>query len=172
MSDLNNYIKSYRDFPTQGIVFRDVLTLLQEPELFKNLISKMSSTKIITDAEAIISIDARGFIFGTAISLKTSKPMIVARKKGKLPGELVFKNYNLEYGNDSLGIQKSSISGLDKFVIVDDLLATGGTAQCIYDLLTSQDKKVIGMSVVVELSFLKAIDQLKFNVYPVLKFLK
>ena len=125
MSDLNNYIRSYRDFPNQGIVFRDVLALLQEPELFNNLISKMSSTKIITDAEAIISIDARGFIFGTAISLKTSKPMIVARKKGKLPGELVFKitNLNMEM---TLYVQKESLFRYKSYVIVDDVLATGG----------------------------------------------
>ena len=151
MSDLNNYIKSYRDFPNQGIVFRDVLALLQEPELFNNLISKMSSTKIITDAEAIISIDARGFIFGTAISLKTSKPMIVARKKGKLPGELVFKNYNLEYGNDSLYVQKESLLRYKSYVIVDDVLATGGTASCVKEIITDNQKLVTGLSVVLEI---------------------
>ena len=151
MSDLNNYIKSYRDFPNQGIVFRDVLALLQEPELFNNLISKMSSTKIITDAEAIISIDARGFIFGTAISLKTSKPMIVARKKGKLPGELVFKNYNLEYGNDSLYVQKESLFRYKSYVIVDDVLATGGTASCVKEIITDNQKLVTGLSVVLEI---------------------
>ena len=151
MSDLNNYIKSYRDFPNQGIVFRDVLALLQEPELFNNLISKMSSTKIIKDAEAIISIDARGFIFGTAISLKTSKPMIVARKKGKLPGELVFKNYNLEYGNDSLYVQKESLFRYKSYVIVDDVLATGGTASCVKEIITDNQKLVTGLSVVLEI---------------------
>ena len=151
MSDLNNYIKSYRDFPNQGIVFRDVLALLQEPELFNNLISKMSSTKIIKDAEAIISIDARGFIFGTAISLKTSKPMIVARKKGKLPGELVFKNYNLEYGNDSLYVQKESLLRYKSYVIVDDVLATGGTASCVKEIITDNQKLVTGLSVVLEI---------------------
>ncbi len=151
MSDLNNYIKSYRDFPNQGIVFRDVLALLQEPELFNNLISKMSSTKIITDAEAIISIDAREFIFGTAKSLNTSKPMIVARKKGKLPGELVFKNYNLEYGNDSLYVQKESLLRYKSYVIVDDVLATGGTANCVKEIITDNQKLVTGLSVVLEI---------------------
>ena len=152
MSDLNNYIKSYRNFPNQGIVFRDVLALLQEPELFNNLILKMSSTKIITDAEAIISIDARGFIFGTAISLKTSKPMIVARKQGKLPGELVFKNYKLEYGNDSLYVQKESLLKYNSFVIVDDVLATGGTANCVKDIVIENQKLVTGLSVVLEIN--------------------
>ena len=109
MESLRNYIESYRDFPTKGIIFRDALGILQETEIFNELITKMSSTKIINDAEAIISIDARGFIFGAAISLKVSKPMIVARKKGKLPGKLIKKSYKLEYGNDSLYVQKAAL---------------------------------------------------------------
>ena len=111
----------------------------------------MSSTKIITDAEAIISIDARGFIFGTAISLKTTKPMIVARKQGKLPGELAFKNYKLEYGNDSLYVQKESLFRYKSYVIVDDVLATGGTASCVKEIVMDNQKMVTGLAVVLEI---------------------
>ena len=167
---LKNSIKDYPDFPKKDIIFKDISPIIADPKLFSDLIEKISKYPLLKNADAIIAIDARGFIFGSALAKTSEKPLIMARKKNKLPGSVIEKNYGLEYGNDSLGIQKSSISGLDKFVIVDDLLATGGTAQCIYDLLTSQDKKVIGMSVVVELSFLKAVDQLKFKVYPVLKF--
>ena len=169
---LKNTIKDYPDFPKKGIVFKDLTPVLLDPELFNDLIVCMSENTIFRETDALVGIDARGFIFSSAIAQIVKKPLILARKKNKLPGKLIEKEYGLEYGNDSLGIQRSSISGLDKFVIVDDLLATGGTAQCIYDLLTSQEKKVIGMSVVVELSFLRAIDRLKFNVYPILKFLK
>ena len=92
MQSLKEFIDTYKDYPKKGIEFKDVLGIIQEPKLFNELILKMSSSQIIKNAEAIISIDARGFIFGSAISLQASKPMIVARKPGKLPGELVEKN--------------------------------------------------------------------------------
>ena len=95
---LLEFIETYKDFPKNGIDFKDVLGIIQEPIIFKELILKMSSSQILKNAEAIISIDARGFIFGSALSLQTSKPMIVARKPGKLPGELLERNYSLEYG--------------------------------------------------------------------------
>ena len=93
MSNLREFIDNYKDFPKEGIEFKDVLGIVQEPRIFKELILEMSSSQIIKNAEAIVSIDARGFIFGTAISLQASKPMIVARKPGKLPGEIVKKSF-------------------------------------------------------------------------------
>ncbi len=96
MKILKEIIDTYKDYPKKGIDFKDVLGIIQEPKIFKELILKMSSSQIIKNAEAIIAIDARGFIFGSAISLQASKPMIVARKPGKLPGELVEKKYSLE----------------------------------------------------------------------------
>ena len=105
MKKLGDFINTYKDFPKKGIDFKDVLGILQEPEVFNELIMRMSSSKIINNSEAIISIDARGFIFGSAVSLKSSKPMIVARKPGNLPGEIVKQKYNLEYGVNSLSIQ-------------------------------------------------------------------
>ena len=102
------FIDTYKDFPDKGIEFKDVLGIIQEPKIFKELILNMSSSQIIKNAEAIISIDARGFIFGSAISLQASKPMIVARKPGKLPGEIIKQNYKLDYGVNSLSIQKNA----------------------------------------------------------------
>ena len=170
MADLRNYIESYNDFPTKGIVFRDVLGLLQETEIFSELISKMSSTKIIADSEAIIAIDARGFIFGTAISLHTSKPMLVARKKGKLPGELIDKNYELEYGFDTLQVQKKGLDKYESFAIVDDVLATGGTASCVNEILKAYEKKVRGLVVVIEIESLDARKSLNIPVYSQIKY--
>ena len=106
MKSLEKLIETYKDYPKKGIEFKDVLGIVQEPKVFNELIFKMASSQIIKNAEAIISIDARGFIFGSAISLKALKPMVVARKPGKLPGELLERNYNLEYGKNSLAIQK------------------------------------------------------------------
>jgi len=164
MKRLNELINTYRDFPEKGIEFKDVLGIIQEPTIFKELILKMSSSQIIENAEAIISIEARGFIFGSAISLQSSKPMIVARKPGKLPGELFEKDYNLEYGKNSLSIQKNALEKYNSYAIVDDLLATGGTVNCVSDLLKKNNKRVEGLLIVVELLKLKGRSKFKFPI--------
>tara|TARA_B100001093_G_scaffold296339_1_gene282546 strand:- start:154 stop:666 length:513 start_codon:yes stop_codon:yes gene_type:complete len=164
MKKLKELITTYYDYPKKGIEFKDVLGIIQEPKIFKELISEMSSSQIIKSADAIISIDARGFIFGSAISLQASKPMIVARKPGKLPGELFKRNYNLEYGENSLSIQKISLQKYKSYAIVDDLLATGGTVNCVSNLLEDNNKEVKGLLVVVEL--LKLEGRLKLD-FPV-----
>ena len=151
MKNLESLIKTYNDFPQKGIAFKDILGIMQDPEVFRELILKMSSNKVIKSSEAIISIEARGFIFGSAISLQTSKPMVVARKPGKLPGELIKENYNLEYGKSTLSIQKESLEKFNSYVIIDDLLATGGTIECVANLIRKSGKKVVGSMTVVEL---------------------
>jgi len=161
---LIDLIETYKDFPNEGINFKDVLGIIQEPKIFKELILEMSSSQIIKNAEAIISIDARGFIFGSAISLQASKPMVVARKPGKLPGELFKKDYSLEYGNNSLSIQKKALQKYNSFAIVDDLLATGGTVNCVSNLIEGNNKEVKGLLVVVELTKLKGRLKLDFPV--------
>ena len=95
---MKKLIKNYSDFPRKGIEFKDLLGILREPSVFKKLIENMSSKEIIQKADALIAIDARGFLFGSAIAFFASKPMIVARKPGKLPGKLKTKSYDLEYG--------------------------------------------------------------------------
>ena len=167
MKSIKEFIYTYKDYPKKGIDFKDVLGIIQEPMIFKELILKMSSSQIIKNAEAIISIDARGFIFGSAISLQASKPMIVARKPGKLPGELIEKNYSLEYGENTLSIQKEALEKYKSYVIVDDLLATGGTVDCVSNILASINKEIVGVMVVVELTRLKG--RIKLN-HPVESF--
>ena len=164
MKKLEDLILNYKDFPEKGINFKDVLGIIQEPEVFKELISKMSESQIIKNSDAIISIEARGFIFGAAISFQSSKPMIVARKPGKLPGEIINQNYSLEYGNNSLSIQQSALGKYNSYAIVDDLLATGGTVNCVSNLLNSNGKNVLGLLTVVELR--KLGGRSKFN-FPV-----
>ena len=164
MKKLKEFITTYRDYPKKGIEFKDVLGITQEPKIFQELISKMSSSQIIKNAEAIISIDARGFIFGAAISLQASKPMIVARKPGKLPGEVFKKNYKLEYGENSLSINKESLQKFNSYAIVDDLLATGGTVNCVSNLLEDNNKEIKGLLVVVELLELDGRSKLNFPI--------
>ena len=170
MKKLKELIPTYKDFPKKGIYFKDVLEILQEPEVFSELILKMSSSQIIKRSEAIISIDARGFIFGSAIALKCSKPMIVARKPGKLPGEILTEKYNLEYGENTLSIQKKSLKKYNSYVIVDDLLATGGTVACVANLLRRNDKKISGLLTVVELLTLKGRNKFNFPVESSISF--
>tara|TARA_S200000501_G_scaffold367366_1_gene403592 strand:+ start:464 stop:976 length:513 start_codon:yes stop_codon:yes gene_type:complete len=169
MKKLESLIKTYYDFPKKGIAFKDILGVIQEPEVFSELILKMSSNHVIKNSEAIISIEARGFIFGSAISLQASKPMIVARKPGKLPGDLMQENYNLEYGKSSLSIQKEAFKKFSSFAIVDDLLATGGTINCVDKLIKKSGKKVSGCITVVELLELNGRDNIDFPVESILK---
>ena len=164
MKKLEDLISTYEDFPKKGIDFKDLLEILQYPDIFHDLIVKMSSNQFLKNAEAIISIDARGFIFGSAVALESSKPMIVARKPGKLPGQIFTREYDLEYGKNSLSIQCNALKKFNSFVIVDDLLATGGTVSCVSGLLHDQRKEILGLITVVELEMLKGRSKLNFPV--------
>ena len=163
-------IKTYYDFPQKGIAFKDILGIIQDTEVFSELIHKMSSNKVIKSSEAIISIEARGFIFGSAISLQASKPMIVARKPGKLPGELIQENYDLEYGKNSLSIQKDSLKRFSSYAIVDDFLASGGTIDCVANLVRKSGREVLGAVTVVELLELRGKYRFDFPVESIVSF--
>ena len=168
MKKLEDLIITYKDFPKKGIDFKDVLEILHYPEIFHALILKMSSNEFLKNAEAIISIDARGFIFGSAVALQSSKPMIVARKPGKLPGQILTREYDLEYGKNSLSIQSNALKKFNSFVIVDDLLATGGTVNCVSRLLKDQRKEVLGLITVIELSKLEGRSKICFPVHSII----
>tara|TARA_A100001388_G_scaffold263425_1_gene233821 strand:- start:486 stop:998 length:513 start_codon:yes stop_codon:yes gene_type:complete len=170
VKNFQKLISSYRDFPRKGIIFKDLLGILQDPDAFKELIYRMSENQIIKKCDAIASIDARGFIFGSPIALNTGKPMIVLRKPGKLPGELITASYELEYGKNSLTIQKNAVKNFGSFAVVDDLLATGGTANCASTLLKSLGKEVTGLSVVAELGELDARKNLNMDVVSQVRF--
>ena len=169
MKKLVDLIDTYQDFPKKGIEFKDVLGIMQEPKVFKELIRMMSFSEIIKNADAIISIDARGFIFGSAICFEATKPMIVARKPGKLPGELFKEEYSLEYGENSLFVQKKALKKYNSYAIVDDLLATGGTVNCVSNLLERNQKKVAGLIVAIELTKLEGRSNIKFPIESLIK---
>mgnify|MGYP001228612308 FL=1 len=160
MKEILEYISNYDDFPQKGIIFKDLFGILREPNIFRGLINRMASSQEIQESDAILAIEARGFIFGSAIAFHSGKPMIVARKPNKLPGELLMKKYDLEYGSNTLAIQKNSIEKFQRFSIVDDVLATGGTAKCASDLILSAGKEVVGFCMVVEIKSLSGRKQL------------
>ena len=154
MKEILEYITNYENYPQKGINFQDLLGILREPYIFRGLIDRMASSQEIQNSEAILAIEARGFIFGSAIAFHSGKPMVVARKPNKLPGKLLMKKYDLEYGSNILSIQKKAIERYKKFSVVDDVLATGGTAKCVSDLIQSAGKEIIGYSMVVEIKSL------------------
>ena len=163
-------IRNVPDFPKEGIQFKDITPLFKDEALFEKLMSYYATTLRSNGINKIVCVDARGFIFGSMLAQKLRKPLILARKKNKLPGELIENNYQLEYGTDSLSIKKESLAELDNFIIVDDLLATGGTSKCIADLLESQNKRVMALLVVIELEDLLGRKNFKFPVHSLLKY--
>ena len=154
MKEILEYISNYDDFPQKGIIFKDLFGILREPNIFRDLIDRMASSQEIQDSDAILAIEARGFIFGSAIAFHIGKPLIVARKPNKLPGKLLMKKYDLEYGSNTLTIQKKSIEEFQRFSIVDDVLATGGTARCVSDIIITAGKEVASYNMVVEIKSL------------------
>ena len=165
MKEILKCITNYDDFPQKGINFKDLLGIIREPNIFRGLIDRMASSQEIQNSDAILAIEARGFIFGSALAFQSGKPMIVARKQHKLPGKVIIKKYNLEYGSDTLTIQKESIEKYHRFSVVDDILATGGTAKCVSDLLSSAGKEVTSYNMVVEIKSLNGRKNLKSPVY-------
>lgn len=163
-------IKDFPDFPKKGIIFKDISPIIADPELFFDLIKKISSYSFYKKADAIVAIDARGFIFGSAIAARIKKPLILARKKNKLPGLIIEESYGLEYGKDSLCLQESAIKNFNNFVIVDDLLATGGTANSVCNMLEKKGKNILALSVVIELTSLKGAKNIKAPVFSEVKF--
>ncbi|VEU68086.1 adenine phosphoribosyltransferase [Mycoplasmopsis pulmonis] len=148
--NLEKFIKNVKDFPKQGINFKDISPLLANGQALNYTIKKMA--ELAKDADIIVGPDARGFLFGTPTAAFLSKPFIMVRKKGKLPGEVIKHEYDLEYGKDILEIQKGVIKPGDKAIIIDDVLATGGTTKAIIDLLESQGAKVIKIILLLELT--------------------
>ncbi len=124
--NIHEYIKTYPDFPKTGIQFKDISPILEDPKALKYVCQQMARN--CKWADKIVALDARGFIFAPMISKKLDIPWVMARKSGKLPGETISVSYDLEYGSNSIEIQKSAIKSWEKVAIVDDLLATGGTA--------------------------------------------
>ena len=161
MSKFDQWIDCYPDFPKKGILFRDISPLLASSEGMSAL--KKEFVSLISDWEPdfIAGIDARGFLFSTLIGEAMNIGTLMIRKSGKLPGEVIEGSYNLEYGSNKLAMQKiNSLKG-KKVIIMDDLLATGGTLKCAKDLIESQGAFVPGCAVVVELSFLEGSELLE-----------
>lgn len=151
---LKQLIREVPDFPKKGILFYDITTLLKDKVGFATLIDALSEHYLNEQIDAVLAIEARGFIFGPALAYRLNAGFVPIRKPGKLPAETVKWSYELEYGLDTLEIHKDAIHPGQKVIIVDDLLATGGTANACVQLARSLGAKIAGLGFVVELDFL------------------
>ena len=165
--DLKKYIRSIQDYPKKGILFRDITTLIKDKNAFRNCIDQMSNILIKLDYDKIAAIESRGFIFASPLSYNLSKSYILLRKKNKLPAERYSVDFVLEYGKATLEIHKDSISQNEKIIIVDDLIATGGTAEAAAKLVEKSGGKVAGFIFIINLFDLPGKKQLENKGYKI-----
>ena len=168
---LKDFIRNIPDFPKPGILFRDITTLLKDKKAFKqaidNLVNKYKDKKI----DKVVAVEARGFILGGVVAYKLGAGFVPVRKIGKLPGKTNSVTYDLEYGTDTLEMHHDALKTNDKILIVDDLLATGGTVKAVTDLVRQLRAKIVGIVFLIELTDLKGRDKLKgYPVYSLIKY--
>ena len=163
--DLKKYIRSIHDYPKKGILFRDITTLIKDKNAFKNCIDQMSNILIKLDYDKIAAIESRGFIFASPLSYNLSKSYILLRKKNKLPAERYSVDFELEYGKSTLEIHKDSVKSKEKVVIIDDLIATGGTSEAAAKLIEKSGGKVAGFIFLINLFDLGGKDLLEKKGY-------
>lgn len=171
MKKLEEYVRSIPDFPEEGIVFRDVTSVLQDKDSLKMSIDQMQENLKGLDFDVIVGPESRGFIFGVPIAYNLNKAFIPVRKKGKLPCETVEMEYALEYGTATIEMHKDSIKPGQKVVIIDDLIATGGTVEAITKLIEQLGGEVVKIVFLMELEGLKGREKLKgYDVASVIKY--
>lgn len=160
MKKLEEYVRSIPDFPEEGIIFRDVTSVLQDADGLHLAIDTLQDLVKDLDYDVVVGPESRGFIFGTPIAYNNHKPFVLIRKKGKLPCETVSMDYDLEYGKATIEMHRDSIKPGQKVLIVDDLIATGGTTQAMIKLIESLGGKVVGVAVLMELAGLKGREKI------------
>ncbi len=161
MKKLEEYVTTIPDFPEKGIMFRDITSVLQDADGLRLAIDTMQDMIKDLDFDVVVGPESRGFIFGMPIAYNLHKPFVLIRKKGKLPRETVEKTYDLEYGTATIEMHKDSIKPGQKVLIVDDLIATGGTTKAMIEMIEGLGGEVVGISVVMELAGLKGRDMIK-----------
>lgn len=160
MKKLEEYIRSIPDFPEEGIIFRDVTSVLGDAEGLHLAIDTMQELVSDLEFDVVVGPESRGFIFGTPMAYNNRKPFVLIRKKGKLPCETVSIDYDLEYGKATIEMHKDSIKPGQKVLIVDDLIATGGTTEAMIKLIESLGGEVVGVVVLIELAGLKGREKI------------
>jgi len=169
--DLASTIRSVPDFPVEGILFYDITTLLKDAAAFRESIDQLAARYQDTDIDLIVGVESRGFIFGTALAYKLNTGFVPVRKPGKLPAKILSESYELEYGTNKLEIHEDAIEPGQKVLVVDDLLATGGTAQATCTLVERLGGDVVGIAFMIELTFLNGREPLEgYDIFSILKY--
>ncbi len=161
MKKLEDYVRSIPDFPEEGIIFRDITSVLQDADGLRLAIDSMQDLLKDVDFDVVVGTESRGFVLGTPIAYNLHKPFVLVRKQGKLPCETVSKEYDLEYGSAVIEMHKDSIKPGQKVVLVDDLIATGGTIQAAAELVEELGGEVVKIIFLMELAGLKGRERLK-----------
>ena len=163
--NLKKYIRSIQDYPKKGILFRDITTLIKDPKAFNFAIDKLIEISKKIEFDKVSAIESRGFIFASAVSYLSNKPLILLRKKNKLPAERYSVDFKLEYGEATIEVHKDSIDKGDKVLVIDDLIATGGTAEAAAKLIEISGGKVAGFIFIINLFDLPGNNLLKNKSY-------
>ncbi len=161
MDEIKQAIRDVPDFPKPGILFKDITPILQNPDIFQKTIQALVQRYQGKDFDKIAGIESRGFLFGTVLAHALKKSFVLVRKKGKLPWKTVSMTYDLEYGTDTIQMHEDAILPGDKVLLVDDLLATGGTSLAACGLIDKMGGKIFECSFIVELDFLNGRERLK-----------
>ncbi len=172
MDELKRKIREVPDFPKPGILFYDVTTLLKDPEGLRRVIDIFSERYRDRGIEKVLGIESRGFILGPAVAYNLGAGFVPVRKKGKLPSRTLSVTYDLEYGTDTLEIHRDGISSGERVLILDDLIATGGTAAAVVEMARKLEADLRGLAFLVELTFLKGRSKLdsELDVFAILKY--
>lgn len=169
--NFESYIRNVPDFPVQGIQFKDITTLLKEPEVFSTAVDHLYAPFRSHEITKIVGIESRGFIFGAAMAYKLNIGFVPVRKPGKLPADTLSEEYLLEYGKDSVEIHLDAVRKTDRVLIIDDLLATGGTASATCRLVERLGGKIVGLSFLIELTDLKGREKLKeYEIHSLIRY--
>jgi adenine phosphoribosyltransferase len=171
MTDLASRVRDVQDFPKQGIVFKDIMPLLADPESLGHLVDRLAEWAEPRRPQKIVGAEARGFILGAALALKLGCGFAAARKPGKLPWHTVAVKYGLEYGFDQLELHTDAVRPGERVLVHDDLLATGGTAKAVVELVEQLQGEVVGLAFVVELEFLEGRKRLEgYDVHSLIRY--
>lgn len=158
--NLEDHIRDIPDFPKEGIIFKDITTLVGHAEAFKASLDQLQARFTDTGATAIVALEARGYIFGAPLADRMGMRFIPVRKPGKLPADTITQDYDLEYGSNTLEIHRDSLAQGEKVLIIDDLIATGGSAAATVALVEKLGAEVVGFGAIIELAFLDGRKQL------------
>ncbi|HUV73341.1 MAG TPA: adenine phosphoribosyltransferase [Anaerolineae bacterium] len=169
--DLAKMIRDVPDFPKEGIVFKDITTLIKDPQAFRKVIDILTEHYAGQQIDLVVAVEARGYIFGAPVAYKLGAGFVPVRKVGKLPAETVREEYELEYGTDSVEMHRDAVQPGQKVLIVDDLIATGGSAAATARLVERLGGDVVSIAFLIELGFLHGVEKLKeYDVFTIIEY--